>query len=508
METNNSQGQDDPVFLHSLWRSSSTYFWQKLRNDKNNTCFYEPFHEQLSHLTVAELDHFSQSTIKSLKHPRLSEGYFEEYRNLIDSRGVRLYHGRFALRDFVLEEEQKDEGLFQYVSALIGHARDLNRRPILQFCRSALRAAWLKRHFSGTHVCLLRDPRQQWQSFHEQAKKGNHYFLGCVLALAGLSRDHEMMKPLQKRVFLPHYSYEEIDVVDFYANYNESLGHDTGYFVFYYIWLVTTLQLLTNSDIVVDIDRISSDRKLQDGILERLSAKGLSIDLSDFVLSPYDISASDNERLDSIEAEVRFLFSAECGRSPTVEADMVDQLSWLSPSKRSAIEALIGGNGGGQDPPDLIGLPASPDDCIDRFVSHLWKSKRIDWGEQFGNRPVDAEVVRWCCRLLMLGEVESEAWVQEQLTRYKDLTVAQYRNLILEKSKIFRISWKALFWLRPNGWVPVNSETVIWCYRIFLMREPESSEAIDRHLAAGRRYCPLPYLINKFLSSEEYSAQA
>src|ERR671916_606203 len=47
------------VFIHSSWRTSSTWFWQKFRTLPTTLCFYEPFNPQLSIIsreTAATLD--------------------------------------------------------------------------------------------------------------------------------------------------------------------------------------------------------------------------------------------------------------------------------------------------------------------------------------------------------------------------------------------------------------------------------------------------------------------
>src|SRR5439155_6083877 len=73
-----------------------------------------------------------------------------------------------------------------YIENLIETSRERQLKPILCFCRSQMRSAWMKAAFGGLHVCQIRNPFDQWESFHIEP-----YFTIMMLTIAlKLSASH------------------------------------------------------------------------------------------------------------------------------------------------------------------------------------------------------------------------------------------------------------------------------------------------------------------------------
>src|SRR4051812_48627234 len=70
-----------PIFIHSSWRVSHTWFWLKFRKNPATICFYEPFHEALATITRPTVENLGPRSWNS-GHPG-SEPYLREFLPLI-----------------------------------------------------------------------------------------------------------------------------------------------------------------------------------------------------------------------------------------------------------------------------------------------------------------------------------------------------------------------------------------------------------------------------------------
>ena len=172
-----NQGDEDlpaPVFLHSSWRTSSTWLWQQFRYLPETLCFYEPFHENLVKMTRQTAGEFDANSWGS-GHAQTAPYFFEFLPLIRKGGGVRLYRQSFAYDRFI-----PDGGLtgsltpdeIRYVALLLRTACKNDRTPVLGFTRSLGRIAPLKSVFGGIHVFLLRNLWGQWMSVLDQRRKG------------------------------------------------------------------------------------------------------------------------------------------------------------------------------------------------------------------------------------------------------------------------------------------------------------------------------------------------
>jgi len=180
-----------PVFIHSSWRTSSTWIWQQFRYLPETLCYYEPFHEDLSSMsrqTALEMDVESWTS----GHARTAP-YFLEYAPLLrKAGGVRLHEAPFPYDWFIPQGGLTGtlrRAEIRYFSLLIRHAEKMGKTPVLGCVRSLGRIAPLKETFGGTHLFLLRNLWGQWMSFIDQRRRGNNWFYNKLRIIANQAED-------------------------------------------------------------------------------------------------------------------------------------------------------------------------------------------------------------------------------------------------------------------------------------------------------------------------------
>ncbi len=176
---------DSPVFLHTGWRSRGTWIWTGLRSDPRALALYEPLHEVLATLTP--------QAITALRTDSWSSGhaamppYWSEFAALLRPGvvGVPGYQYRFATEDAFAGPARVQPGLAAYLRGLLDHAAAARRVPVLKFCRSMGRVAWMQASFpEALHVVVLRRPDAQWASIRHQIEAhANPYFMVMLLVV-------------------------------------------------------------------------------------------------------------------------------------------------------------------------------------------------------------------------------------------------------------------------------------------------------------------------------------
>ena len=178
------------VFVHSLFRTGSTYIWNKFRRDGAFHCYYEPFHQELAFLGSEYSGRWNSDPelAGAVGHPLLNREYMHEYRHLLKSGkpGVPHFRKSFSFDDFCRRDGHPAQK--KYIDFLLAGCG--GKIPLLQFNRSALRIAWFKKYYpSALHVYQYRNPRLQFDSFLSLEKnRGLDIFLLSDLLTAGVNR--------------------------------------------------------------------------------------------------------------------------------------------------------------------------------------------------------------------------------------------------------------------------------------------------------------------------------
>ena len=192
--------QTSPVFLHSSFRTSSTWLWQKIRRTSNVMAYYEVFHEQLQSLDLASVANISHDSWPS-KHP-LSAPYFLEFTPLLKATGgvdgfeENMSYDRFIPCGGIGGELSSDEK--KYIHTLLKNAYKSRKIPVLSGTRSLGRAHALKKAFPFKNIFIHRNLYYQWASYSDQFLDGNSYFIDSIDRTIRASRHDPFISTIDK----------------------------------------------------------------------------------------------------------------------------------------------------------------------------------------------------------------------------------------------------------------------------------------------------------------------
>ena len=256
------------VFVHSWFRSGSTWLWGKFRNDNQYVAYYEPLNEELPEWTPHLLKTRAARAFVGDKHPSNDRHYFYEYLELIASDRLQ-FDKKLAFDRYFLAADEDDASLKDYLARLIGEAHGLQLRPALCFCRSQMRASWIKRNFGGLHIAQVRNPWDQWASF------GRHsYFKKSVLITAYC---------IEKRhpgCFSHIEGFDQL-VSAWNSGKQAGISEKACFAAYSLLWIASTVQAVATSDIIIDTDLVGASKVHRDKISDQLANSGLPSDLSD-----------------------------------------------------------------------------------------------------------------------------------------------------------------------------------------------------------------------------------
>ena len=325
----------DPIFIHAWWRSGSTYIWSKLRENKSCRCYFEPLNRSIGDLDLATVEAAPEiADSEALRHPDLNSHYFAEYAELLRS-GSLHYSPDLAYQRYLLQPEQADERLHNYLDGLISSASAAGRRAILCFCRSQMRSAWMKKTFGGIHVAQIRNPVDQWASFKSFQLNVRPNFavdmIGIALTLRG-SHPHafEHIEPFER--FAKQISKRSSLPDDLIAKIvRQFVSHSDCFDVFLVIWIASALQAIAYCDFLLDIDLLSTDLDYRNTTSRWFDSIGCPVDFSDCAspTSPELFSSSESTVEDAVSA-LRSSASSLVVTDPKVVTKWLPSLSPLS----------------------------------------------------------------------------------------------------------------------------------------------------------------------------------
>ena len=297
-----------PIFIHSLWRSGSTYIWNRLRALPEVCAYYEPFHEALGVATREELAPLSPEGWNS-RHPRLDKGYYAEYLPLVGQRGVPGFEKAFSV-DHFFEDDAVLASERPYITSLIAHAQQQGQVPVLGCCRTLGRAPWLKREFGGTHIVLTRDPRQQWHSgYLSKIESGHAYFEIMPFQVLGKATWDPALR--FKRLFgIPTFESDSFfhEHEKYFAMFG-SVAFERSYAAFYALLNLSLERAFPDADLVIDIDLLSESPSYRNEVVQSIEAEtGLVVSFDDAKITRHDLTRGDQE-FRAIERSVEALIS-------------------------------------------------------------------------------------------------------------------------------------------------------------------------------------------------------
>jgi len=284
-----SSGAAQPIFVHSSWRTGSTWFWSKFRQLPSTLAFYEPFAMLLNTVVRTDAVQFDSRSWASGHFD--TDPYCLEYVPLIrGSGGVRLFSEPIPYEWFIPEGglagklrpvEQR------YLGFLLREAEIRGRTPILGFCRSLGRISAIKRAFGGLNIFLIRNLWSQWTSYVEFRRRGEPFFYETVPLLVN-RRDDPFLAALGRHYvecgggarghFCAH------DLVGTEEGYRvlSSLAEPDAFGMFMGLQLYLYLHAMLAADVVVESTRMAKDAGYRSDIEHCLRDRaGLNLSFAD-----------------------------------------------------------------------------------------------------------------------------------------------------------------------------------------------------------------------------------
>lgn len=240
----------NPIFIHSLFRSGSTWLFERFRKSSAGYwCYQEPYHESLIALNTNpdELLLFSESTARELRHPKMKAFYFHEF-YAIKEELKGYFDKKISFDGFF--DPKVCTALYPYTEAIINKAKS---RPVLQCCRSFGRFSYLKTTFPGTHIMLWRDPVSQWLSYQI-----NNYFDITSLSILNAINPPEIIRLLRSEIGL-----REVRCENYYDEFcillKFPINSKQRYQVFFALWLYHMIHNFPLCDMDINVDKLTHD---------------------------------------------------------------------------------------------------------------------------------------------------------------------------------------------------------------------------------------------------------
>jgi len=297
-----------PVFLHSSWRTGSTYVWAKFRPLADAYCYFEPLNEHLATATQSFIDTFGPWTYAN--HPQLEAPYLEEFRPLIASEGgVPDFPGALTYGHFAADRGDHLPALEAYFSKLRVFAESRNKSPVYGCVRTDLRLGWFRHHLAGVHIAIRRDHRRQFISYLNQAVQGNKYFLERGWVILGANRDNPVFAPLIKLFDVPAYEGPPEGRDKFYAQFSWYTEWSKLYTIFYLLHLLAMKSLNSvTMDLSIDLDDLTANPHKVPEVEEKLAVlTGATISFADCRMETYDAHREKWAAFAQLEADITAL---------------------------------------------------------------------------------------------------------------------------------------------------------------------------------------------------------
>jgi hypothetical protein len=296
------------IFLHSSWRTGSTYVWAKFREQPGTCCYFEPLNEHLATASAAMIDGFRPWSFAN--HPPLDAPYLEEFRPLVEpGGGVRGFPAPLAFGNYCAGADAPLPELEDYLNDLSANAARLGRRPVYGFVRTDLRVGWFRARTPGAHIFIRREPRRQFLSMLRQAARDNVYFLERAAFILDRNKDEPAFAPLRAAL----QSARSSRLREFLEGGSaQERGMARLYLAFYFMRLLARPLGEAHCDLVIDIDRLSLNEAYRREIESRLAGLvGMAISFADCRIERYDANlAWSDPFFDALEREIEALAGA------------------------------------------------------------------------------------------------------------------------------------------------------------------------------------------------------
>lgn len=253
------------IFIHSFWRSNSTYFWSKFRPFEDFLCFYEPFNEMFGYNENGSIFEISESSWGS-GHSALSKPYFEEYKPLaqqVDGRFIfENYNADFAVASFFEESEYLPEAQKIWIENLIKLASSENKIPVLGFTRTMGRINQLANSFpESVNIILHRDASEVFKSNLRllQVENNPYFCVMYVFIIAYNYKKSEVLKKYFEGEYIPSLSGDIYEDMLTCNKYVKSLSVEKLFKDFYFVFSYCFKNIKVPNAIMVDFNQFNNN---------------------------------------------------------------------------------------------------------------------------------------------------------------------------------------------------------------------------------------------------------
>lgn len=287
---------NQPIFIHSLWRSGSTYMFDVFRNSGHGfTCYQEALHEwALFGIDQPERLLDIDVVDDLMRHPVLDKPYFQELYDALPNWSNAIN------KDYIYGNYFSGEGIDEYFNSLIKASPN---RPVFQEVRTGGRIEFLKDKIGGLHIYLWRNPRDQFWSFLK-----SKYFKSALLMILNYNRNVPILEKIKKVI-----SFKEFycrDILGEFEYFNDiELSYENFYEIYFTIWCIYQINARKHCDIIIDMNKLSSCEAYRYDIIESLKFYGIEKISFDECKMPrfafkhkeiIEFSAIENEIFDSL----------------------------------------------------------------------------------------------------------------------------------------------------------------------------------------------------------------
>lgn len=305
MSTTSLNPAGDPVFLHALFRTGSTWLFQAFRRlGAGYTCFQEPLHEVTLYarddksMLLAEQD---SGKMAFLRHPNLEQPYFAELHALPDECLHRLNDADVYERYF---SDRPDAAGIAFWRGLVEHSP---ARPVIQECRSAGRIGLIRRELGGFHAYLWRNPHDQWWSY-----KVAPYFDTTTQLILNALPCPPLITALRKQIGFERFAHDSLPMqFGYFAD--RPLSPDNAYRAFYTLWLLGLNEAVEHAHLLMNSDALAASEEERSRCVAAFENIGIvGLELGDCRTPASRWSKEEHQKLTALEAEIHQLW-AEVG---------------------------------------------------------------------------------------------------------------------------------------------------------------------------------------------------
>ena len=238
-----------------------------------------------------------------MHHPELTQDKHFEYQKLLlpSHKGVPYFQKTFSFDQFCYTRKNPDAK--KYIDFLIENAgADI---PVLQFNRSSFRIKWFKENYPrALNIYLVRNPRDQWQSSMSFfIEKNIDTFVTMDLLTASVNSDTDLFKNLSRHIPLFKFHDDDFEIEEFvYGRLTQSYSDEEKYFIFYYTWFLAFYLNTLYSDILIDMNLLTSSIPYRKKIYKLFNRHQISeVGFEDADIRTYNEYAISTDKMKEIE---------------------------------------------------------------------------------------------------------------------------------------------------------------------------------------------------------------